>query len=324
MNARGQDPTETPRDPNNLSFSQANGYEDIPGPLKLEELPEEARTHIWNVFYKSLDQSVNRDIMGYPYLINPWRDMMNAVYGDYFGLPLHEWGALLEKVASRFNKIHFNERTRGGEGQYIGEIASKLIEHIKMQPFNQIFDLVHFVMRQPECPSDFISNMKRAFTQSRLAYTINIEPKPTIFPTATKNEGEALIESLETLRRAGLSGGEAHLRKASDCINQGDWAESIKESIHAVESVARIIDPNASQTLRPTLLSIEKHGELHPALKDAFIKLYGYASDEQGIRHALLNGDGANVGMDEALFMLGACASFASYLWRKHQTNSGA
>ena len=26
----------------------------------------------------------------------------------------------------------------------------------------------------------------------------------------------------------------------------------------------------------------------------------------------------SNVGVDEAVFMLSACASFASYLWRKH------
>ena len=57
---------------------------------------------------------------------------------------------------------------------------------------------------------------------------------------------------------------------------------------------------------------------LHPALKDAFSKLYGYTSNEQGVRHALLDRTDAQAGQDEAVFMLGACASFASYLWRKH------
>ena len=41
--------------------------------------------------------------------------------------------------------------------------------------------------------------------------------------------------------------------------------------------------------------------------------------DEQGIRHALSDNPQANVGQDEAVFMLGACASFSSYLARKHQ-----
>ena len=31
-------------DPGMLTFSQAQGYEDLPGPLKLKELPSEART----------------------------------------------------------------------------------------------------------------------------------------------------------------------------------------------------------------------------------------------------------------------------------------
>ena len=45
----------------------------------------------------------------------------------------------------------------------------------------------------------------------------------------------------------------------------------------------------------------------------------GYTSDEQGIRHALLEQGSANVGLEEALFMFGACASFAAYLTEKHR-----
>ena len=96
----------------------------------------------------------------------------------------------------------------------------------------------------------------------------------------------------------------------------------LSRTLPAVESVARTLAPDAT-TLAPALKFIEKNGALHPALKTAFSKLYGYASDERGIRHALLNGDGADVGADEALFMLGACASFASYLWRKDRENAG-
>ncbi len=324
MDSRGQDPTEAPPEPRNLTFSQAQGHEEIPGPLNLGELPQETRTQIWNVFYESLDQFVRRDFAGYPYIITPWQDMMSAVHRDYFCFPLHEWSAHQEKAASQFCQIRLDERARHGEGQYLGQIASKIHDHIETQPFNKVFDLIQFVMRHPECPTEFVDSMKETFASSRLAYIIDDSPLPTILPATTQEEKDALLESLQTLRGAGLNGGAEHLRKASESINQGDWADSIRESIHAVESVARIIDPNASRTLKPALLSIEKHGELHPALKDAFIKLYGYASDEQGIRHALLNGDGPDVGMDEAIFMLGACASFASYLWRKHQANENA
>ena len=90
--------------------------------------------------------------------------------------------------------------------------------------------------------------------------------------------------------------------------------------IHAVESVARVIDPKASKKLSLALDSLETAGLLnHPALKKAFNNLYGYTSDEEGIRHALLKRDAADVGLDEAVFMFGTCASFAAYLVNKHQ-----
>ena len=138
-----------------------------------------------------------------------------------------------------------------------------------------------------------------------------------VSPTAPQ-EGRAVHESLQVLRDAGLNESAAHLRYASDCINAGDWSGSVRESIHAVESVARQLDPEAATTLAPALKSLERHAALHPAIKDAFSKLYGYTSDQQGIRHALLDRTDARVGQDEAVFMLGACASFASYLWRKY------
>ncbi len=323
MNSQGQNPTETPLDTRNLTFSQANGYEEIPGPFKLKELPQEARTHIWNVIYESLDQSVDRDLMGYPYLINPWRDIMSSVHSDYFSLPLDKWDAHLRQIASRFRQVRFAGTPKGGEGQYLGQIASNLKNYVEnTRAFNKVFDLIQFVMRHPDCPSHFINDMKEAFTLSKLAYIVEIGPPPTILPAATQEEKDALVDSLRTLREAGLSGGVTHLQNASEFINQGDWAESIKESIHAVESVARTLAPKTKR-LDLVLKSIENDGGFHPALKEAFVKLYSFSSDEPGIRHALKDQTEANVGMDEAVFMLGACASFASYLWRKHQGNMG-
>ena len=96
----------------------------------------------------------------------------------------------------------------------------------------------------------------------------------------------------------------------------------MRESIHAVESVARQLAPGSSKSLKQALNSLEDSGRLHHALRDAIDKLYGYTSDEEGIRHPLIENATSPVGQDEAVFMLGACASFASYLWRRHQAGS--
>ena len=154
--------------------------------------------------------------------------------------------------------------------------------------------------------------------ERRLADGAEVGPHPAIPPGTTTEKGRSVVESLETLRRAGLDASSAHLGKASACIATGDWAGSIRESMRAVEAVARQVDPQAPQTLTAALKSLERRGALHPALRVAFDKLYGYASDRQGIRHPLLDPAGAPAGRDEAAFMLGACASFARYLWRKH------
>lgn len=284
---------DTYRDPRKLTFSQAQGYEELPGPLKLEQLPPSARTSIWNVFYRFINATKQKPRWT-EYVGGVWWEVLQAKHVYHDNLPLDEWDGSLE------NQRH------------------QLRHSVEKLPFNKVFDLIQFVIRYPKCPSEFIVMMKEVFASSRLAYTIDESPPPTIIPAVTKAEGDATIESLQTLRAAGLDGSAAHLRNAAECINGNDWAGSIRESINAVESVARQLDPKASKELGPALASLEKHEALHPALKGAFTKLYGYTSDEQGVRHALLDQSSANVGMDEAVFMLGACASFASYLWRKH------
>ncbi|HAE28382.1 MAG TPA: hypothetical protein DCG58_14560, partial [Hyphomonas adhaerens] len=48
--------------------------------------------------------------------------------------------------------------------------------------------------------------------------------------------------------------------------------------------------------------------------KPGAVQLYGYTSDEEGVRHALVFNEKSTVDEVDALFMLGACASFVSYL----------
>ena len=117
-----------------------------------------------------------------------------------------------------------------------------------------------------------------------------------------------------------MKAADSHLCQAVEHLRARQFADSIADSIHAVESVARTIDPKANKTLSPALNSLENAGLLkHPTLKEAFSKLYGYTSNEQGIRHALLDKGSPDVDLDEAMFMFEACASFAAYLVNKHQ-----
>ena len=80
--------------------------------------------------------------------------------------------------------------------------------------------------------------------------------------------------------------------------------------------MANHLAPGNAGTLGKVLAVLEGKGGLHGALKSGFSSLYGYTSNEPGIRHALLE-DESKVTQDEAIYMIGACAAFCSYLWRK-------
>ena len=109
-----------------------------------------------------------------------------------------------------------------------------------------------------------------------------------------------------------------HLKTALDLFSDRknpDYRNSIKESISAVEALCRIITGNPKATLGDALREVEKKVELHGALKGAFEKLYGYTSDEGGIRHSLL--DESTLNFEDAKFMLVCCSAFINYLASK-------
>lgn len=101
-------------------------------------------------------------------------------------------------------------------------------------------------------------------------------------------ERQTVVRAYADLSGTELHGARAHLRSAGSLLTEGKYGDSIRESMQAVEAVARTLDPSAA-TLAPALAKLEKKMAIHPALKWGFGKLYGYTSDEKGIRHPLLD-----------------------------------
>ncbi len=98
----------------------------------------------------------------------------------------------------------------------------------------------------------------------------------------------------------------------------GDYRNSIKESISAVEAYCR--ERTNENTLGKALKKLESNGILIPnTLKVAFEKLYDYTNlQDTGIRHALMDTDGNYIPKaEEALFMLVTCSAFINYLRMK-------
>lgn len=114
-----------------------------------------------------------------------------------------------------------------------------------------------------------------------------------------------------------FNGCRSHIQKAlgflSDRENP-DYKNSIKESISAVESICTIIINEPNKTLGEAIKAFEKKGlKIHPSLQKAFLALYGYASNQGGIRHSE-NLFESNVTFEEAKYMLVSCCAFVNYL----------
>jgi hypothetical protein len=156
----------------------------------------------------------------------------------------------------------------------------------------------------------FIEDLNREFKRLNFAYRI-IDDK------VVEITSEEEITAIETALQNPSNGVKEHLHTALELLSkrpEGDYRNSIKESISAVEAVVREI--TGSNTLNFT--ELERKGIiLPPVLKQAFEKLYGYTNEKStGIRHALMD-DTNTPSADEAIFMLVSCSAFINYLTKK-------
>ncbi len=160
----------------------------------------------------------------------------------------------------------------------------------------------------------FIDHLNSEFERLHFAYRI-VEGKIV----EITSEGEiaeiekAIEDSSDNIRR--------HLTNALELLAirpEGDYRNSIKESISAVEAYCR--EKTGERTLGKALNHLESTSIVIPSvLKKSFESLYGYTnSEDTGIRHALMDETGKYIPSEaEALFMLVSCSAFINYLRKK-------
>lgn len=177
--------------------------------------------------------------------------------------------------------------------------------------YMDVYDLVDFT----------VQSFGRAFTALAGAYNSVLEREVSgyrfvagiLTPISNEYELQAIEDALAA--SGPMSGAATHLQTALHHLSDRDapdYRNSIKESISAVESAARAMTGSPKATLGELLPVLERSGRIHPAQKDAFSKLYGYTSDEGGIRHAML--DASEVDFADAKYMLAVCAAFLAYV----------
>ncbi len=133
-----------------------------------------------------------------------------------------------------------------------------------------------------------------------------------ITPITDPVEIKAIEDTVSTKHNTVREHIEKALRLLSD-REAPDYANSIKESISAVERMCSII-MGKSTTLGDALSKLQSKGvPINPQMKIAFDKLYAYTNGASGIRHAGQL-DGPDATFAEAKFMLVSCSAFVNYL----------
>lgn len=196
--------------------------------------------------------------------------------------------------------------------RYWGNCLENLRTYFHSAQWFEVYDFIEFVAcnGSEEQKVGFIAACNSYLERENSAYRFVDGRITEITSDQEIQEIEQAVENATP-----YAGVKAHLNAALGHLSSKtnpDFRNSIKESISAVESLAKQLTQDASPTLGHALKSLEKDKGLHPALKSAFSSLYGYSSDAEGIRHALLTKP--NLTKADARFMLICCSAFINYM----------
>ncbi|MBA7672996.1 hypothetical protein ES703_81184 [subsurface metagenome] len=196
------------------------------------------------------------------------------------------------------------------------EYSQKLLNVIRAEyftwPWNRVYDFLEFVPRNDEnLEKDvFMEFCNKVLEEKKSAYRF-------VSGLITPITDEVEVESIETaIKRASpLSGVKAHIREALAKLSdrdKPDYRNSIKESISAVEALLQTIAGKPNAKFSTALNAVGQKIQLHKALAEALSHLYGYTSNEKGIRHGMHEELSQTFG--GAKFMLALCTAFVNYL----------
>lgn len=286
------------------SFSERMGLDVEKFQIQKNDISHPLRNALWNNVYLTYfpkSPETNR----YPYHTG-----FDTVPNDVQGLSIRLW---------------INYFNRAIDDEFDIDIITHLVkEEFLKGEYNHVYDLLQFLPNnyliqdyitdeQKIKNNNFFLNCNKDLKKHLSAYRfINKE----IVPITSEEEIESIESALNNQEvfdpvRIHLKAAVKHLSN----IKNPDYRNSIKESISAVESYCSIITGVKKASLDNGLAYLEKNHNLSPSLKSAFLKLYGYTSGSNGIRHALL--EESNISQEDASYMLVICSAFINYLTAK-------
>lgn len=285
-------------------FSDRNRIKAINTEIQLTDLDERTRIQLLNTV-SALYSSIYDHDRGY--MDEPIQDYIRFVLGSIYSQPVDPRHLYREKqVVNMIENTILND-DYDDVLTLVEALAQYWDNYLKQYRMNY-YDGYHNRYNDKSVYEIINDCLKREYVGYRLVGGV-ISPISDNYEVSTINEG--LMNRYQTVADH-ISKANLHL---SDRKNP-DYENSIKESISAVEAMCEIITntSGAEASLGKMLKRLEDSGvTIHKALQSAFLTLYGYTSDSNGIRHAGNIGGPAST-FEEAKFMLVACCAFVNYL----------
>ncbi len=270
------------------SFSERYGHK-LPKQIQFEGMDDDLRTSLWNAFYR----------MSCP------KDQM------YVSVDECSVGSLMIRLW-----IHFLKRPEDDIPSPVANTLRTFKSWLFKAEWNEVFDFVEFVYENAAT-----TVRKKVF---KIACNNVLEREVSgyrfigdiIAPMTNEMEIKEIEQAAD---KSPLTGVRKHITSALSLFadrKAPDYRNSIKESFSAVEAVRKAIagKKGTSGKIRQV---IKERLSLHPALDEGFSKMYDYASDADGIRHALMGA--SNLSSEDARYFLVSCSAFVNYLTEKAQ-----
>lgn len=279
-----------------MKFSQRLGITPIEKAIQIGKIDEELRNSLWSILTTFYWDTFDKD----KYYITQRADLING--SNLNNLFTFIWLHYFKKPIDTIPQLYYD---------HFGGLEI-LRNYFFSAKWYEVYDFVEFVsIYGLESTRNHFIEACNTFLETENSGYRFVDGK--IIEISSLDEVNEIENAIE--KATPYYGVKQHLNSAIALLSnkqKPDYRNSIKESISAVEALCKKISNDDKATLGAAIKSLEKKGVVHPALKSAFLALYGYTNDAGGIRHALM--EESNLSSADARFMLITCSAFINYV----------
>lgn len=283
-------------------FSESNGMNKLCMEMQLTEFNERTRVILQNTLFNLLSYYFDRE-------------------GGFDACRTSRWSALSSDFCEDLLSNVFTQKTllEKGYSYSWNEVYKEYISRVfDFAPYNEVLDVILYcykwMSRNYYSASEvFERKFNEVFEREYVGYRFVCGAIEQITDKIEISE----MEKAYDVSFNSFEGSRSHIKKAFRFLSDRDthdYKNCIKESISAVEAICKIIIKDDKSELNKALKKLKEKGlNIHPALEQAWIKLYAYTCDEGGIRHSEKAFE-SEVTFEEAKYMLVSCCAFVNYL----------